>query len=619
MHHCRKILCLLLAGLFAMQILWMPALAAENGEEPPAIASEEIPAIIEEVLEETVVEEILLEESVPEETLPEPAAEEVTEEVILEEDLELPPEETVSEEEIPLEEPAEEIQEVVSEEIVTEIAEEELEDVPEEEPAPVYDAVPLYYQTDYPDTYYGEGTVATSGCSMTSLAMAATYLTGHEYFPDELARYFAFCGNSNIERLEAGCEALQLPYEKNWDWRTTMQALQEEKIAIVLVNSDSHFTLSQHFIVLTGLTEDGKILVNDPYEPNYTHWALEQGFREGFDESQIVCGFSGAWVFDPAAMPAEPFVYYEAPVEYVQPGQVPLYFQEDYPNTRYAGGTVATSGCSITSLAMVATYMTGHEYLPDELARYFGGRAESHMQRLEIGSDTLQLPYEKNTNWHTTLEALWDGKIAIVLVNDKTYFTQNQHFLVLTGMTSDGKVLAQDSAKVNYSHWALEEGFRNGFDPDAIMKGFEGAWVYDKSAMPEDPVLYYEPKPIRDETRYPEIRLTLEEEDILAKLIWAEARGESPEGQQAVAEVVLNRLVSEDFADSLVEVIYREGQFRGIPYMEDAEPTQAQYDAIEAALYGPNILPMDVYYFATWETNPNVWGQIDHHIFCYAE
>lgn len=526
-----------------------------------------------------------------------------------------------------IEESFEESTEENAEAYIEETAEEDTEEAAEEgpvweeelsEPA-CYETVPLYLQTDYPDIYYGEGTVATSGCSVTSLAMVATYLTGHEYLPDELARYFAYSGESNMARLEYGSDALQLPYEKNWDWHVTLQALQEGKIAIVLLSEESHFTQSQHFVVLTGLTEDGRILVNDPYEPNYEHWALKQGFQEGFTEDALVCGFQGAWVYDPSAMPEEPFIYYEELPEPVDPADVPLYFQDDYPNTRYAGGTVATSGCSVTSLAMVASYMTDHEYLPDELARYFGGRAENHMARIELGSETLGIPYEKNTNWHTTLQALRDGKIAIVLVDDKTAFTQSQHFLVLTGLTSDGKVQAHDSRKSNYSHWALEDGFLNGFDPDSIMKGFQGAWVYDKSAMPEDHVIYYNPKPLRSASRYTGVKLSLEEEDLLAKVIWAEARGESAEGQQAVAEVVLNRLVSEGFANTLDGVIYGDGQFRSVPYLKDAEPWQAQYDALEAALYGPNILPMDVYYFAREETNANVWGRIGKHIFCFAE
>ena len=37
-----------------------------------------------------------------------------------------------------------------------------------------YVSVPLYYQNDYPDTMYGSGTVETSGCSITSIAMVAS-------------------------------------------------------------------------------------------------------------------------------------------------------------------------------------------------------------------------------------------------------------------------------------------------------------------------------------------------------------------------------------------------------------------------------------------------------------
>ena len=118
----------------------------------------------------------------------------------------------------------------------------------------------------------------------------------------------------------------------------------------------------------------------------------------------------------------------------------PHYFQTDYPNVRFGSGTVANNGCSITSLAMVATYMTGHRYLPDELARYFGGRAENNIARLEMGSEALELPYKKAENWLETYAALEDGKLAIVLVDNRTPFTQSQHFLVLTGLNASGVV-----------------------------------------------------------------------------------------------------------------------------------------------------------------------------------
>jgi spore germination cell wall hydrolase CwlJ-like protein len=113
--------------------------------------------------------------------------------------------------------------------------------------------------------------------------------------------------------------------------------------------------------------------------------------------------------------------------------------------------------------------------------------------------------------------------------------------------------------------------------------------------------------------------LTQGDIDLLAKVVWVEAQGECFEGQQAVAEVVLNRLVSGDYPDTLTDVIYAEGQFRSVPFLEDATPWQVQYEAIEGALYGPYVMPMDVVFFAQQPTNGNVWGKIGGHVFCYQE
>mgnify|MGYP003301602097 CR=1 FL=1 len=297
---------------------------------------------------------------------------------------------------------------------------------------------------------------------------------------------------------------------------------------------------------------------------------------------------------------------------------VPLYFQNQYPDIRYGSGTVATSGCSITSLAMVASYMTDHLYSPAELADYFGGSAYSNMARLEAASDALQLPYKKAANWHESLQALKDGKVVIALVEEASIFTESQHFIVLTGMTDDGKILVNDPNLSNYARWELQKGFVEGFTEGDILCGYSGGWIYDKVAMPQEPFLYYEEEVLR-ESRYPGLALTTEDLDLLAKVVWVEAQGESFEGQQAVAEVVLNRLVSPNFPNTVHDVIYAEGQFRSVPYLEDATPWQVQYEAIEAAVYGPNVLPMDVMYFAQQPTNNNVWGKIGGHVFCFQE
>lgn len=295
---------------------------------------------------------------------------------------------------------------------------------------------------------------------------------------------------------------------------------------------------------------------------------------------------------------------------------VPLYFQTDYPDNMYGSGTISDNGCSVTSLAMVASYLTGHEYLPDELARYFGGVAENNIERLENGAEAMRLPWQKMENFHRTMEALRDGKIIIALVDSMSPFTDNQHFIVLTGLNEDGLIMVNDPYAPNYEKWDLNRAFREGFTEGDICCGFSGAWAFDKNAMPREPFLYHE-EDLSGEPRYPDIHLTSEERQLLARVIWVEAQGESEEGQQAVAEVVLNRMASSDFGNTLKGVIYGEGQFRSVPYLETAEPHQAQYEAIERAIYGPYVLPENVVYFATYPTNENVWGQIGGHIFCY--
>ena len=316
------------------------------------------------------------------------------------------------------------------------------------------------------------------------------------------------------------------------------------------------------------------------------------------------------------AAPTEETVPVETEPETVYYNGIPLYFQTDYPNEIYGGGSVANSGCGITSLAMVATYLTGHEYKPDELADYFGGKAENNVDRLEYAADALQLPYKDRLNFDETMAELEAGKVAIVLMEQDSIFTDSQHFIVLAGFNEAGKIIVLDPYEPNYSHWQLKNAFVNGFTPGDICCGFSGGWTFDKADMPEEPFIYKEEK-IEVEYRYPGIELTYEEKMLLARMVWVEAQGEPFEGQQAVAEVVLNRLYADNFQSTLRNVIYAEGQFRSVPKLDEAQPNQTQFEAVEQALEGPYVLPIDVVFFATYAVNKNVWGQIGGHIFCY--
>lgn len=287
---------------------------------------------------------------------------------------------------------------------------------------------------------------------------------------------------------------------------------------------------------------------------------------------------------------------------------VPLFLQTDYPKCVYGSGTVATSGCSMTSVAMVATYLTGKEILPDELAIRFREDDASNLQRMEAASIVLDLEFTKTFSWRDVVRGLMNGKIVTILVNSRSPFTKTQHFMVLTGITDDGKIMLNDPYGPNYQKWELKDGFENGFDQNVIMKGFSGAWIYEP---------YVEPQPTV--SRYPDIRLTQDDRNLLAKIIWLEARGESFEGQRAVAEVVFNRMKSKEFStETLRGTIMAENQFRTVDFLDTAKPGELQFKAIDKGLSGPYVLPEDVFFFANYPVNKNVWGTIGGHIFCKA-
>ena len=122
--------------------------------------------------------------------------------------------------------------------------------------------------------------------------------------------------------------------------------------------------------------------------------------------------------------------------------------------------------------------------------------------------------------------------------------------------------------------------------------------------------------------RYSSVTMTADERLELAGVIQLEAGNQCAEGQQAVAEVALNRVIFLEFPDTIHDVLHQgedtpRPQFSTIGNLALADPADAQYDAIDAALYGPSILPEDVVFFSRNGENDRVWGKIQDHVFCY--
>ena len=296
---------------------------------------------------------------------------------------------------------------------------------------------------------------------------------------------------------------------------------------------------------------------------------------------------------------------------------VPQFHQSEYPDIRYGNGTIATSGSSVTALAMVATYMTNHVYSPADIADYAVQYGGSHYRRLEKVSDLLEIPWKRALNVNEAIKAVREGKIAIALMGQRSVFQGGSHFIVLTGVTDDGKIRAFDPDDRDYDLWGVAELLENGFPDGKLIAGYEGAWIFDKTQMPEEPFIYV-PEPRPAESRYPGLELTDAEIKLMAELIFMEAQSEPFEGQQAVAEVILNRLASGNFQSSIYNIIYAKDQFAAVKNLYLAKPTDTQYKAVERALYGPYVLPEDVVFYAKFAVNRKIWGTIGSHIFCYS-
>ena len=111
--------------------------------------------------------------------------------------------------------------------------------------------------------------------------------------------------------------------------------------------------------------------------------------------------------------------------------------------------------------------------------------------------------------------------------------------------------------------------------------------------------------------------------NLLAHLIYGEARGEPYNGMVAVAAVVLNRVESSNFPSTIAGVIYQPGAFTAVDDGQiNLEPNQTAYNAARDALNGWDPTGGALYYFnPNTATNKWIWSRphtitIGKHRFC---
>lgn len=161
---------------------------------------------------------------------------------------------------------------------------------------------------------------------------------------------------------------------------------------------------------------------------------------------------------------------------------IPLYYQYSggWQNIAFGGGNIASSGCSVTCIAMVFSYLLDQRITPDQIVAWTGNRYYVHPagQSWSIftacadqwGVECQNLG--KNAN--SVVNALSSGKPVIASMGPGT-FTSAGHFIVLRGVTESGKILVNNpSDNVSKNHVNKE------FDLSLIMREAKNFWCFSE-------------------------------------------------------------------------------------------------------------------------------------------
>lgn len=89
------------------------------------------------------------------------------------------------------------------------------------------------------------------------------------------------------------------------------------------------------------------------------------------------------------------------------------------------------------------------------------------------------------------------------------------------------------------------------------------------------------------------VEYTDEEISLMARVVMSEASILDFDGKQAIAQTIINRVISDKFPDSVEEVVYQENQY-STAYNGDV--TEECYEAVKFAIEY-KAFPMDMFYF----------------------
>lgn len=142
----------------------------------------------------------------------------------------------------------------------------------------------IYYDQTWPayaNHPYGANTIGGYGCGPTSMAMVVSNLTGTVVTPDKMGDwaynngYFINYRGTAYGLFPAASAAygINCTTASIYDKEAVVSALKAGKLVLTIVGPGD-FTVGRHFLLIRGITEDGKLLLGDSgkYENSLQPW-----------------------------------------------------------------------------------------------------------------------------------------------------------------------------------------------------------------------------------------------------------------------------------------------------------------------------------------------------------
>ena len=155
--------------------------------------------------------------------------------------------------------------------------------------------IPVYFQWSEVWGYASYG--SENGCGPTSFSMVATGLTGNTSFTPKYVAdmsvnmgYYVDEVGTDWTLMTAGASELGINSAQLTNWsEDTLKSELSAGHPIICSMGPGDFTNQGHFIVLSGLTEEGKVLINDPNS--------KINSRKKWDLNTIINQMNAAWSF----------------------------------------------------------------------------------------------------------------------------------------------------------------------------------------------------------------------------------------------------------------------------------------------------------------------------------